>query len=159
MINDLIFGLVLIIIIVISTAAYVYFRSKGKISLLILVFPIILIFLLDKAANTVTIIEDKEPQIYKTFYEHKLYYFKNSSPVSVRITNNTIINNTHDTLIIEKVFYGFLLNGKNQQIISVIPPFKFENCPFPIDFLLTNPPKKINVKHDEDVIKIWLHKK
>lgn len=113
-------------------------------------------FLMDK----VTILSgNKEKQEFLTFKSSHSYTFKNGSTKSILINDYTLINDSDETLIIEKVEYSrFSTTSSGGNLLSWISPYSSQILEYNIDYFYDDPPSSIRVKSGNITTRFWLHK-
>jgi len=134
-----------------------FYRGKYWYIFLILGFSLMgLRFVMDK----VTILTgNNEKQEFLTLKNSISYTYKNGLAESVSIKVNTLINDTEDELIIEKVEYGRYENSNNDDnYIETINPYSSQDLIYRVNYFYTDPPSSIRVKGGRSTTRYWLHK-
>ena len=112
--------------------------------------------------DKVTILtENNEKQKYLTFKNSVFYTFKNGVTKTISIKDNTLINDTYNELIIEKVEYGYSKyssSNSRDNYMTTISPYSAQDLTYSIDYFYTEPPARIRVKGGSSKTRYWLHK-
>ena len=112
--------------------------------------------------DKVTILtENNEKQKYLTFKNSVFYTFKNGVTKTISIKDNTLINDTYNELIIEKVEYGYSKyssSNSRDNYMTTISPYSAQDLTYSIDYFYTEPPQSIRVKAGSSKTRYWLHK-
>lgn len=124
-----------------------------------IIFAVVSIYSAFKVKNVIVLENDKVYREYSTFYSTYSYKFKNGNFKNLEITDNTLINNSDYSVIIEKVFYS--TNGgvtEENPIVTTIYPYSINNSLPKIDYIFRDPPQRISEKGGGDTkTTYWLH--
>lgn len=134
-----------------------FYSGKYWYIFLILGFGLVsLRFVMDK----VTILTgNNEKREYLTFKKKFTYSFKNGETQSITISDNTLINDTEDKLIIEKVIYSrYASSSSGDNYMTTISPFSSEILNYSVNYFYNEPPSSISVKGGGSTTRYWLHK-
>ena len=136
-----------------------FYKGKYWYIFLILGFSLIgLFFVMDD----VTILRgNNEKQEYITLKNSHFYTFENGTTKTISIEDNTLINDTENEFIIEKVEYGYSkysTSDSQDNYMTTISPYSAISLPYSIDYFYTDPPKSIRVKASSSTLRYWLHK-
>ena len=134
-----------------------FYRGKYWYIFLIIGFSLLgLRFVMDK----ITILTgNNEKQEFLTLKNSISYTYKNGRTESVSIGVNTLINDTEDELIIEKVEYGKYANSNNDDnFIESINPYSSQDLIYGVNYFYKDPPTSIRVKGGSSTTRYWLHK-
>jgi 16S rRNA G966 N2-methylase RsmD len=113
-------------------------------------------FVMDKAT---ILTENNKKQEYLTFKNSLLYSFKNGSIEVISIDDYTIINDTDERLIIEKIECSrFSTSNSGENYMTSISPYSSKILNYSIDYFYIDPPYSIRVKNTATNIRYWLHK-
>lgn len=137
-----------------------FYRGKYWYIFLILGFSLIgLFFVMDN----VTILTGNNKKLeYLTLKNSHFYTFENGTTKTISIEDNTLINDTENEFIIEKVQYGYYskyyTSNSQDNYMTTISPYSAKSLPYSIDYFYTDPPKSIRVKAGSSTLRYWLHK-
>jgi hypothetical protein len=96
---------------------------------------------------------------FLTFKSSLTYNFRNGEKKTFSISNHTLINDTENKLIIEKVEYSrFKTSNSTENYITTIDPYSSLDLQFDIDYFYIDPPRSISVKGGSSTTRYWIHK-
>jgi hypothetical protein len=87
------------------------------------------------------------------------YTFQDGTTSNVSVSSNTLVNDTYEKLIIEKVeysAYSSLSSGDN--VVNNIEPYSYAKLGNSVSYYFEEPPKTIRVKGGGSTTRYWLHK-
>ncbi len=94
-----------------------------------------------------------------TFGSSFNYTFQNGNSTRINVSSNTLVNDTEEELIIEKVEYStFSSLSDEDKVVKNIESFSFVQLVNSVDYYYENPPKTIRVKGRSSTTRYWLHK-
>jgi hypothetical protein len=136
---------------------FVYYN--GKYSYVLLFSAIGLIYSRFGTNEIVVLKANQEKEILLTFGSSIDYSFQDGASSNVSVSSNTLVNDTRDKLIVEKVeysTYSSISSGNN--IVNIIEPYSFAQLGSSVSFYFEAPPKTISVKGGGSTTRYWLHK-
>ena len=136
-----------------------FYRGKYWYIFLILGFSLIgLGFVMD---NVTILTGNNEKHEYLTLKNSHFYTFENGTTKTISIEDNTLINDTENEFIIEKVEYGYSKyssSDSRDNFMTTISPYSAQSLTYSIDYFYTEPPQSIRVKGGSSKTRYWLHK-
>jgi hypothetical protein len=102
---------------------------------------------------------NQKKETYLTFGSSFNYTFQNGNSYVIPVSSNTLINDTEDKLVVEKVeysSYSSISSGDN--IENNIDPFSYQQLANSVNYFYEEPPKTIRVKGGGTTTRFWLHK-
>lgn len=87
------------------------------------------------------------------------YTFQDGTTSNISVSSNTLVNDTYEKLIIEKVeysAYSSLSSGDN--VVNNIEPYSYAKLGNSVSYYFEEPPKTIRVKGGGSTTRYWLHK-
>jgi hypothetical protein len=102
---------------------------------------------------------NQEKEILLTFGSSIDYTFQDGTSTNLLVSSNTLVNDTQDKLIVEKVeysTYSSISSGDN--IVNIIEPYSFSQLGSSVSYFFEEPPKTISVKGGGSTTRYWLHK-
>ena len=147
-------------IVITGVVLIVAFRFfKGKYQFILLLAGIGLIGSIYAMNEIVVLKANQEHETLLTFKSSLDYTFKNGNSSVIPISNNTLINDTQDNLVIEKVEYSAYSSiGSGENTETNLDPFSYQQLENPVSFFYKEPPKTIRVKGGGTTTRYWLHK-
>ncbi len=136
---------------------FVYYN--GKYSYVLLFSAIGLIYSRFGTNEIVVLKENQEKEILLTFGSSIDYTFQDGTSSNLSVSSNTLVNDTQDKLIVEKVeysTYSSISSGNN--IVNIIEPYSFAQLVNSVSFYFEAPPETISVKGGGSTTRYWLHK-
>jgi hypothetical protein len=94
-----------------------------------------------------------------TFGSNFDYTFQDGTTSNISVSSNTLVNDTYEKLIIEKVeysAYSSLSSGDN--IVNNIEPYSYAQLGNSVSYYFEESPKTIRVKGGGSTTRYWLHK-
>ncbi len=149
-----------VIFLLLGIASVLVFRFyRGKFSFLFLTIGLGLIisfYVMDK----VTILNSLDKKEERLAYRQSIFFsYKNGKKEYVPIKKSTLINDTEEELVIEKIEYGTSTYFIGDNVIDSVKPYSSKNISYEINFFNNTPPSSIWVKGGRSKTKYWIHKK
>jgi hypothetical protein len=112
------------------------------------------------AMNEIVVLkENQKKETLLTFGKSFDYTFQDGTSANVSVSSNTLVNDTHDKLIIEKVEYStYSSRSSGDNILNNIEPYSYAQLGYSVSYYFEEPPKKIRVKGGGSTTRYWLHK-
>jgi len=150
------FGFYLIIAGFVSLLILRFYRGKYWAIFLILGIGF---FALRMSMKEVTIlIGNRLSEDYLTFNRNHEYNYKNGSKEIISIEDNTLINDTEDYLVVEKLEYStYASYTSGDNVVMDIPPYSHVQLINSIDYFYSQPPDTISVKNGGTTTRFWIH--
>ena len=141
-------------------AFFIVFRFyKGKYRFIFLLAGIGLIGSRFTMNEIVVLKANQNREKILTFGSNFDYTFQDGTTSNISVSSNTLVNDTYEKLIIEKVeysAYSSLSSGDN--IVNNIEPYSYAQLGNSVSYYFEEPPKTIRVKGGGSTTRYWLHK-
>ena len=112
--------------------------------------------------NVTILTGNNKKQDFLTLKSSHFYTFKNGTTITISIEDNTLINDTDNEYIIDKVKYGYYSkyysSSSQDNYMTTISPYSAKILTYSIDYFYDDPPKSIRVKGGSSTLRYWLHK-
>jgi len=132
---------------------------KGKYRFIFLLAGIGLIGLRFTMNEIVVLKANQNREKILTFGSNFDYTFQDGTTSNISVSSNTLVNDTYEKLIIEKVeysAYSSLSSGDN--VVNNIEPYSYAKLGNSVSYYFEEPPKTIRVKGGGSTTRYWLHK-
>ena len=140
-------------------ALFVVFRFyNGKYRYVLLLAGIGLLGSRFAMKEIVVIKANQKQETFLTFGRRFDYTFQNGNSTDIPLGSNTLIDDTQDKLVIEKVEYSAYSSiGSGENIETNIEPFSYQQLENSVSYFYEEPPKTIRVKGGGTTTRYWLH--
>jgi hypothetical protein len=147
-------------LIVAGIALFIVFRFyKGKYSFVLLFAAIGLIGSRFAMNEIVVLKTNQKKETLLTFGSSFNYTFQDGTSSNVSVSSNTLVNDTQDKLIVEKVEYGSYSSiSSGDNFVNNIEPYSYAQLESSVSYYFEEPPKTIRVKGGGSTTRYWLHK-
>lgn len=112
------------------------------------------------AMNEIVVLKaSQKKETLLTFGSSIDYTFQDGTSSNVSVSSNTLVNDTQDKLIVEKVEYGSYSSiSSGDNVVNNIEPYSFAHLEHSVSYYFEEPPKTIRVKGGGSTTRYWLHK-
>ena len=122
-------------------------RFNGKYQFILFLAGIVLIVIRFTMNEILVLKSNSEHETLLTFGSSYDYTFKNGNSCIIPISDNTLINDTQDNLVIEKLEYSTYSSiGSGENSKTYLQPFSYQKLENSVDYFYAEPPKTISVK-------------